>query len=286
MPLTCSETADAFKHIMNVVFQVLKEGPLYKALEKSGDNDVMTMISMIVTLILWLMIGVILKRTFPFQEVTEISSTSLATMFFIMTQLAIQLGMTGYLLPQMTLMTTGLGLTALQLLEAQLPLHLSQPQLRVHRTPDQSSPQLTVPSMVSSKTNLWLWHVQVPIACSLHETLQLPTRLKSINQVPLASNSQPALQLPEMCHSSQSSALAFMALSSQLSMPDNSCSGPFDTDSETIGIDSWQCFTNAQAPTQEDVAAIQDASEVHVHKTSVDVREPLLSSHSQETNRL
>jgi len=37
---------DAFKHIMNVVFQIPKEGPLYKALEKSGDNDIMAMITL------------------------------------------------------------------------------------------------------------------------------------------------------------------------------------------------------------------------------------------------
>jgi len=33
-------------HIVNVVFQVPMEGPLYIALEKSGDNDVMAMISL------------------------------------------------------------------------------------------------------------------------------------------------------------------------------------------------------------------------------------------------
>ena len=31
---------------MNNVFQVPNDGPLYKALEKSGDNDVMAMISL------------------------------------------------------------------------------------------------------------------------------------------------------------------------------------------------------------------------------------------------
>jgi len=47
MPSTHSKTsAEAFKHIMNVVFQVSKEGPLYKALDKSGDIDVMAMIAL------------------------------------------------------------------------------------------------------------------------------------------------------------------------------------------------------------------------------------------------
>ncbi len=41
-----SMTSEAFKHILNVVFQVPKEGSLYKALEKSGDNDIMAMISL------------------------------------------------------------------------------------------------------------------------------------------------------------------------------------------------------------------------------------------------
>ena len=46
MPSIHSKAVEAFKHIMNVVFQVPKEGPLYKTLEKSGDNDVMAMISL------------------------------------------------------------------------------------------------------------------------------------------------------------------------------------------------------------------------------------------------
>ncbi len=45
MPTTHSET-EAFRHIVNNVFQVPNDGPLYKALEKSGDNDVMAMISL------------------------------------------------------------------------------------------------------------------------------------------------------------------------------------------------------------------------------------------------
>jgi len=45
MPTTRSKT-EAFKHIVNNVFQVPNDGPLYKALEKSGDNDVMAMISL------------------------------------------------------------------------------------------------------------------------------------------------------------------------------------------------------------------------------------------------
>jgi len=38
MPLTCSKALEAFNHVVNIWFQVLKEGSLYKALEKSGDT--------------------------------------------------------------------------------------------------------------------------------------------------------------------------------------------------------------------------------------------------------
>ncbi len=46
MALTRAKAKDAFDYVMNVVFQVPNDGPLYKALEKSGDNDVMAMISL------------------------------------------------------------------------------------------------------------------------------------------------------------------------------------------------------------------------------------------------
>jgi len=44
--VTHTKRAEAFKHIVNVVFQIPKEGPLYKALEKSRDNDVIAMITL------------------------------------------------------------------------------------------------------------------------------------------------------------------------------------------------------------------------------------------------
>ena len=46
MALTRAKAKDAFDCVVNVVFQVPKEGPLYKALVKSGDNDVMSMITL------------------------------------------------------------------------------------------------------------------------------------------------------------------------------------------------------------------------------------------------
>ena len=46
MALTHAKAREAFDYVVNVVLQVPKEGPLYKALEKSGDNDVMAMISL------------------------------------------------------------------------------------------------------------------------------------------------------------------------------------------------------------------------------------------------
>jgi len=46
MALIRAKAKDAFDYVVNVVFQVPKDGSLYKALEKSGDNDVMAMISL------------------------------------------------------------------------------------------------------------------------------------------------------------------------------------------------------------------------------------------------
>jgi len=45
MPLTCSKAKEAFDHV-HAVFQVPKEGLLYKALEKSGDTDIRDMVSL------------------------------------------------------------------------------------------------------------------------------------------------------------------------------------------------------------------------------------------------
>ena len=56
----------------------------------------------------WPMIGVILKRMFPFPEVAIISFTSSPTIFFIVIPLGILLGMTGYLLLLRILMTSKL----------------------------------------------------------------------------------------------------------------------------------------------------------------------------------
>jgi len=46
MPLTRTKNAVAFDHVLNVVFGVLKDDPLYKALEKSGDTNIRDMISL------------------------------------------------------------------------------------------------------------------------------------------------------------------------------------------------------------------------------------------------
>ncbi len=46
MALTPAKAMEAFDHVVNVVFQVPKEGLLYKALEKSGDTDIRDMISL------------------------------------------------------------------------------------------------------------------------------------------------------------------------------------------------------------------------------------------------
>jgi len=44
MALTPAKAKEAFDHVVNVIFQVPKGGLLYKALMKSGDNDIMAMI--------------------------------------------------------------------------------------------------------------------------------------------------------------------------------------------------------------------------------------------------
>jgi len=46
MALTRAKAREAFDYVVNVVFQVSKEGPLYRALEKSGDTDIRDMISL------------------------------------------------------------------------------------------------------------------------------------------------------------------------------------------------------------------------------------------------
>ena len=40
MPLTQTKVTEVFDHLLNVVFRVPKDGPLYKALMKSGDMDI------------------------------------------------------------------------------------------------------------------------------------------------------------------------------------------------------------------------------------------------------
>ena len=46
MALTLTKAKEAFDHVVNVGFQVLKEGLLYKTLVKPGDNDVMATITL------------------------------------------------------------------------------------------------------------------------------------------------------------------------------------------------------------------------------------------------
>ena len=46
MALTRAKAKEAFDYVVNVVFQVSKEGPLYKALEKPGHTDIRDMISL------------------------------------------------------------------------------------------------------------------------------------------------------------------------------------------------------------------------------------------------
>jgi len=42
MALICAKAKEAFDYVMSVVFQVPKEGLLYKALENSGDTDIIS----------------------------------------------------------------------------------------------------------------------------------------------------------------------------------------------------------------------------------------------------
>jgi len=46
MTLTKAKTTEAFNHLLNVVFRVPKDGPLYKALMKSGDTDIRDILSL------------------------------------------------------------------------------------------------------------------------------------------------------------------------------------------------------------------------------------------------
>ncbi len=46
MPLTRTKVSAAFDHVLTVVFGVPKDGPLYKALVKSGDTDMRDVISL------------------------------------------------------------------------------------------------------------------------------------------------------------------------------------------------------------------------------------------------
>jgi len=45
MPLTQTKDMEAFNHLLNVVFRVPKDGPLYKALIKSGDTAIRDIIT-------------------------------------------------------------------------------------------------------------------------------------------------------------------------------------------------------------------------------------------------
>jgi len=44
--MTQPKDLEAFDHLLNVVFRVPKDGPLYKALMKSGDTDIMDILSL------------------------------------------------------------------------------------------------------------------------------------------------------------------------------------------------------------------------------------------------
>ena len=46
MPLTRTKITAAFDHVLNVVFGVLKDDPLYKAMEKSGNTNIRDIISL------------------------------------------------------------------------------------------------------------------------------------------------------------------------------------------------------------------------------------------------
>jgi len=43
--MSCTKAKEAFDHVLNVVFQVLKDGSLYQTLVKSGDMDIQVTIS-------------------------------------------------------------------------------------------------------------------------------------------------------------------------------------------------------------------------------------------------
>jgi len=46
MPLTQTKDMEAFDHLLNAVFRVPKDGPLYKALIKSGDTAIRDIITL------------------------------------------------------------------------------------------------------------------------------------------------------------------------------------------------------------------------------------------------
>jgi len=135
-----------------LVFQVLKECPLYKALEKSGNNDVTAMIALQNCNIAPLTYDRSdTKKDTPFQEVAETSSTSSATIFFISNPLGIPFRMTGCQLSLRTLITSRLVVTALELFEAQFPCYRQQ--LLLHRVFNQCKPQMTLAIMASRGTH-------------------------------------------------------------------------------------------------------------------------------------
>ena len=46
MPLTWAKAIEAFKHILSNVFEVAEDGPLGKALEDAGCDDIWAMVTL------------------------------------------------------------------------------------------------------------------------------------------------------------------------------------------------------------------------------------------------
>ena len=86
MPLARTKKTVAFDHVLNVVFGVLKDDPLYKALEKSGDTDIRDIISLDKTDIGSLTYDKsATEKIFPSPGVTRHSFTSLSATSFTAT---------------------------------------------------------------------------------------------------------------------------------------------------------------------------------------------------------
>jgi len=86
------------------------------------------------------MIGVILRRMFLFPEVARIFSISSVIMFFIITPLAILLGMTGYLLPPMILTATDMSPHCLTIVRGSVPPITSTNQYNYTKHPTSANP--------------------------------------------------------------------------------------------------------------------------------------------------